>query len=120
RGLQLQDGQALAQGGGRQRRGRRVVDVIVHQTEDEQPAEVRRLTQGQRGGPQAVLAQVHLQQRVGRRRPGQECRPVVEQVVVAHQQRVERRWLPLQQGGQADRAEMVVADGQPPQAIQEL
>jgi hypothetical protein len=61
------------------------------------------------GGTQAILAQVHFEQRVRSRRPSQELRPVVEQVIIAHAERVERRRLTLQQGTQPDRAEVVVA-----------
>jgi hypothetical protein len=63
--LQLQDGQASAQGGGRQNRSGLLVDPVIHQTQDEQPAEVFRLAQGRRrGGPEAVLTQVQLEQGV--------------------------------------------------------
>ena len=50
---------------------------------------------------------------------GQKRRPLVEEVVVAHPQRVQGRRLSLQQGGQPGRAEVVVADVQQPQAAEE-
>ena len=82
---------------------------------------MRRLTQShRRAGPQAVLTQVQLKEGVGGWRLGQNLRPFVEQVIVAHQQRVQKRRLPLQQGGQADGAKVIVADVQVPQAGEEF
>src|SRR4051812_32689623 len=65
--LQLQDGQALAQGGGGQGGGGRLVDRVVRQAQHEEPTEVRRPAQRlRRHLPQFVLAQVQFQQRVRR------------------------------------------------------